>query len=226
MTGLPFANYDFTYPSYVNGPAGTQLGMEYTAKVAFTFLPWTRLSDVLRHWQDASKLTTLVDGEPRIVSDPPLIVPLLVPAPVPVLVMALFPMLGGAFSIGQPLPYGYQSYNVPYAYRSLYYDTPDYAYRYGDGAIYRVDPDTQLISAVGDVGGFVHHDFANPGPPPPPTAAPPRRPATPQDGDFGDFEDFDDDGQYRAVTIWCKRFSVNFGTAPLMTDSMQSMNMR
>jgi len=30
--------------------------------------------------------------------------------------------------------------------------------------------------------------------------------------------------QYRAVTIWCKRFSVNFGTAPLMNDAMQSMN--
>ena len=29
---------------------------------------------------------------------------------------------------------------------------------------------------------------------------------------------------YRAVTIWCKRFSVNFGTAPLVNDSMQSMN--
>ena len=32
--------------------------------------------------------------------------------------------------------------------------------------------------------------------------------------------------KYRAVTIWCKRFSVNFGTAPLMADSMQSMNMK
>jgi hypothetical protein len=30
--------------------------------------------------------------------------------------------------------------------------------------------------------------------------------------------------KYKAVTIWCKRFSVNFGTAPLMSDSMQSMN--
>jgi hypothetical protein len=30
--------------------------------------------------------------------------------------------------------------------------------------------------------------------------------------------------KYRAATIWCARFSVNFGTAPLMTDSMQSMN--
>ena len=32
--------------------------------------------------------------------------------------------------------------------------------------------------------------------------------------------------KYRAVTIWCKRFSVNFGTAPLTNDSMQSMNMQ
>ncbi len=32
--------------------------------------------------------------------------------------------------------------------------------------------------------------------------------------------------KYRAVTIWCKRFSVNFGTAPLMADSMQSMNVK
>ena len=30
--------------------------------------------------------------------------------------------------------------------------------------------------------------------------------------------------KYRAATIWCVRFSVNFGTAPLMGDSMQSMN--
>ena len=29
--------------------------------------------------------------------------------------------------------------------------------------------------------------------------------------------------KYRAVTIWCARFSVNFGTAPLMNDSMQSV---
>jgi hypothetical protein len=28
--------------------------------------------------------------------------------------------------------------------------------------------------------------------------------------------------KYRAVTIWCKRFSVNFGTAPL-NSAMQSM---
>ena len=33
-----------------------------------------------------------------------------------------------------------------------------------------------------------------------------------------------DFAKYRAVTIWCKRFGVNFGTAPLMSDAMQSMN--
>lgn len=31
--------------------------------------------------------------------------------------------------------------------------------------------------------------------------------------------------KYRAVTIWCKRFSVNFGTAPL-NASMQAMNVQ
>lgn len=30
--------------------------------------------------------------------------------------------------------------------------------------------------------------------------------------------------KYRAATIWCVRFSVNFGTAPLVDESMQSMN--
>ena len=30
--------------------------------------------------------------------------------------------------------------------------------------------------------------------------------------------------KYRAVTIWCARFAVNFGTAPLSNDSMHAMN--
>ena len=29
-------------------------------------------------------------------------------------------------------------------------------------------------------------------------------------------------GKYRAVTIWCKRFSVNFATAPLMSGAPQA----
>jgi hypothetical protein len=28
--------------------------------------------------------------------------------------------------------------------------------------------------------------------------------------------------KYRAVSVWCKRFSVNFGTAPLMPDRTMS----
>lgn len=64
------------------------------------------------------------------------------------LVTALFPVLGGAISLGQPTPIGYSNYNVPYAYRTLYYDTPNYNYRYGDGAIYRVDQSTQIIQAI------------------------------------------------------------------------------
>jgi hypothetical protein len=65
------------------------------------------------------------------------------------LVSALFPILGGAYSVGRPMPYYYDStYNVPYGYSSLYYDTPDMYYRYGDGAIYGVNPTTQLITGI------------------------------------------------------------------------------
>jgi hypothetical protein len=52
------------------------------------------------------------------------------------------------FAVGQPLPMGYGAYNVPYQYRSQYYDSPDAMYRYNNGYIYQVDPTTQLISAV------------------------------------------------------------------------------
>ncbi|MEO8175636.1 MAG: hypothetical protein ABI626_03150 [Sphingomicrobium sp.] len=63
-------------------------------------------------------------------------------------VIGSYPLLGGAFGTGQPVPIGFDNYNVPYGYQSRYYDTPDYYYRYGDGAIYRVDRSSQLIQAV------------------------------------------------------------------------------
>ena len=64
-------------------------------------------------------------------------------------VLSLFPLLGGAYSVGSPMPFYYNSsYNVPWGYNSLYYDTPDYYYRYGDNAIYQVDPTTQLIAGI------------------------------------------------------------------------------
>ncbi len=55
---------------------------------------------------------------------------------------------GDDWSIGQRAPDGYGVYNVPYAYRDEYYDTPDDWYRYSDGYVYRVDPTTQLIEAA------------------------------------------------------------------------------
>ena len=58
---------------------------------------------------------------------------------------------GDEFTIGQPMPMGYDVYNVPYAYRDRYYDTPDYMYRYSDGYVYQVDPETRLVAAAIDL---------------------------------------------------------------------------
>jgi len=57
-------------------------------------------------------------------------------------------LTGDTFGVGQPMPAGYDVYNVPYGYRDQYYDTEDANYRYADGYIYEVDPTTQLISTV------------------------------------------------------------------------------
>jgi hypothetical protein len=54
----------------------------------------------------------------------------------------------GGLGIGQPLPTGYDVYNVPDQYRDRYYDTANKNYRYADGNIYRVDPKTQVIQAI------------------------------------------------------------------------------
>lgn len=57
-------------------------------------------------------------------------------------------LTGSDFRVGQPLPSGYDIYNVPYAYRDRYRDGPDARYRYSDGYVYQVDPTTQLIVAA------------------------------------------------------------------------------
>lgn len=64
------------------------------------------------------------------------------------LISGLIPLLGGGFGVGQVLPAGYNVYNVPYQYRSTYYDTDDYHYRYGGNAIYQVDPRSNMITNV------------------------------------------------------------------------------
>ena len=75
------------------------------------------------------------------------------------LVAAVFPLFASDLMVGEPLPLGYEVYNVPLAYRSYYPDSADYRYRYDDGAIYRIDPQTRLVESIvalltGGVGGL------------------------------------------------------------------------
>ena len=60
----------------------------------------------------------------------------------------VIPLLDRGYGVGQMLPTSYSYYNVPYQYRELYYDTPNYSYRYAPGAIYQVDRNSQLITAI------------------------------------------------------------------------------
>ena len=64
------------------------------------------------------------------------------------LITSVAALMSPGFSVGQPLPLGYDAYNVPYAYRATYYDTPTAWYRYNNGYIYQVDPATQLVTAI------------------------------------------------------------------------------
>ena len=64
------------------------------------------------------------------------------------LITSVAALLSPGFNIGQPLPAGYDVYNVPYDYRATYYDTPSAMYRYNNGNIYQVDPTTMLVTAI------------------------------------------------------------------------------
>jgi len=57
-------------------------------------------------------------------------------------------MAGDPWAVGSPMPPGYYAYNVPPMYRDRYYDGPNDWYRYSDGYVYRVDPTTQLVTAI------------------------------------------------------------------------------
>lgn len=57
-------------------------------------------------------------------------------------------LTGDQFTVGQRIPAGYDVYNVPYSYRDRYVDGPDAYYRYSDGYIYQVDPETRLVAAA------------------------------------------------------------------------------
>jgi hypothetical protein len=64
------------------------------------------------------------------------------------LITSVAALMAPGFTVGQPLPIGYDAYNVPYDYRATYYDTPNAWYRYNNGYIYQVDPVTQIVTAI------------------------------------------------------------------------------
>ena len=64
------------------------------------------------------------------------------------LITSVAALMSPGFTMGQPLPVGYSMYNVPLAYRSTYYDTPNAWYRYNNGYIYQVDPSTMLVTSI------------------------------------------------------------------------------
>ncbi|HEY5723699.1 MAG TPA: hypothetical protein VIT45_15410 [Allosphingosinicella sp.] len=64
------------------------------------------------------------------------------------MVSGLIPLLGSSFVVGQRIPAGFASYNVPVQYRDTYYDSNDSWYRYGDDAIYQVNPQSGTIESI------------------------------------------------------------------------------
>lgn len=66
------------------------------------------------------------------------------------LIQSIAALLTGDAIVGQPLPSSYSVYNVPYGYRDRYYDNDQDWYRYSDGYIYRVEPETLIVAEVLD----------------------------------------------------------------------------
>ena len=61
------------------------------------------------------------------------------------------------YPVGQMYPSDFNYYNVPYQYQSYYPDGGNMLYRYGDGAIYGLNPQTQAVQSIvallaGDLG--------------------------------------------------------------------------
>lgn len=63
-------------------------------------------------------------------------------------VLGYVPLLGGALSAGNPWPSGFGSAALPDYYRSYYDLGSSDAYRYYDGTIYRVDPQSSAITSI------------------------------------------------------------------------------
>ena len=63
-------------------------------------------------------------------------------------ISGLIPLLGGGFAVGQPMPAGYDVYNLPIQYRDTWQDSDEAYYRYGDNGIYQVDPQSGTIESI------------------------------------------------------------------------------
>jgi hypothetical protein len=57
-------------------------------------------------------------------------------------------LLGGDLNVGQQLPSGYDAYNLPMEYRDQYPDSDESMYRYADGNIFQIDPQSMLIEQI------------------------------------------------------------------------------
>ncbi|MEO7814874.1 MAG: hypothetical protein ABIR87_05450 [Sphingomicrobium sp.] len=75
------------------------------------------------------------------------------------LVDGIIPLFSGGdyYGRGDTWPSDYNFYNVPYQYRDYYADTGAYNYRYGDGAIYRLNTGSGVVDSIvallaGDLG--------------------------------------------------------------------------
>lgn len=64
------------------------------------------------------------------------------------LVSGIFPLVSTGLFPGEPMPLGYDVYNVPLAYRDYYPDTNEDYYRYEDDAIYRVDRQSGIVESI------------------------------------------------------------------------------
>ena len=64
------------------------------------------------------------------------------------MIESAIPVAYDGFAVGYPVPAGYPGYAVPPLYSDLYYPQQGFDYRYANGAIYQIDPQTQMVEAI------------------------------------------------------------------------------
>ena len=64
------------------------------------------------------------------------------------LVSRVVPLVSTGLFPGEPVPLGYDVYNVPVAYRAAFPDSGEWLHRYDGDAIYRVDAESGLVDGI------------------------------------------------------------------------------